>query len=179
MKTVLIIIVCIVLVFVVIYAYQGGFKSIQVESITAGGETFVYKNLTGEYKNSAVTMDEIYYKLLNEYKIETYKGCGIYYDNPKKVEKSKLRCDAGCIVESKDLSKISELEGVYDVKELPKQEYVTASFPYKNKMSIIFGIMKVYPALKKYAIKNNLDEDGPVIEIYDVPNKRIVYRKSL
>jgi len=46
-------------------------------------------------------------------------------------------------------------------------------------MSIIMGIMKVYPALNKYISENNLSEEGFVMEIYDVPGKKIIYRKPL
>ena len=39
--------------------------------------------------------------------------------------------------------------------------------------------MKVYPALNRYIRNYNLSEDGYVMEIYDVPNKRIIYRKEI
>ena len=39
--------------------------------------------------------------------------------------------------------------------------------------------MKVYPALNKYAIQNGYNEEGLVMEIYDIPNNKILYRKEL
>jgi hypothetical protein len=42
-------------------------------------------------------------------------------------------------------------------------------------MSIIMGIVKVYPALNCYSKNQNLSEDGYVMEIYDMPSRKIVY----
>ena len=70
--------------------------------------TKLLRSLTGDYRQSGELMDKIYYSLLNDYKIETYKGYGKYFDNPKKTEKSNLRSEAGCVVETADLGKITE-----------------------------------------------------------------------
>jgi hypothetical protein len=37
---------------------------------------------------------------------------------------------------------------------------------------------KVYPIMGKYISENGF-EDGPIMKIYDVPNKKIIYRKFL
>lgn len=46
-------------------------------------------------------------------------------------------------------------------------------------MSVMFSVMKVYPALQKYISKKGFKEEGAVIEIYDIPNKKILYRKEI
>jgi hypothetical protein len=45
-------------------------------------------------------------------------------------------------------------------------------------MSIIFSLIKVYPALNKYAEEHKL-HGGTVMEIYDMPNKKIFYRQEI
>ena len=124
-------------------------------------------------------MDKIYNSLLNEDKIETFKGFGVYYDNPQKVEKSELRSEAGCILEKTDIDKLPNLEKKYTVRTFPEKEYIITEFPYKGKISIFFSIMKVYPALNKFAKQNGYNEESSVMEIYDIPNKKILYRKEL
>ncbi|MFW6222251.1 MAG: hypothetical protein ACOC3T_01430, partial [Bacteroidota bacterium] len=57
--------------------------------------------------------------------------------------------------------------------------YIVAEFPFKGKLSIIFGIMKVYPSIEKFVKKKGYSNDGAVMEIYDVPNKKILYRKEI
>jgi hypothetical protein len=103
----------------------------------------------------------------------------MYYDNPQKVEKSKLRSEVGCILEKKDIDKLPTLEKKYTVRTLLEKDYIITDFPYKGKASIFFGIMKVYPALNTYVKQNGYKEDGPIMEIYDVPNNKISYRKEL
>lgn len=179
MKVVIIIIVSVLLLLTLIYAYFGGFKKVMPEISRQGGETAVYEAITGDYKQSGAVMDRVYYSLRDTYNIETYKGFGIYYDNPKNTEKSKLRSEAGCIIEPGDVDKVNAISGNFKVKVIPEKEYLTAEFPYKGKMSVMVGLSRVYPAINKYVRKNGLPQEGAVTEIYDVPNKKIIYRKGI
>ncbi len=179
MKIALIIIGILIVTLIIFVAYWGGFKKLKISVSVAGGETLIYEEITGDYRQTGVVMDKLYYSLLNEDKIETFRGFGIYYDNPQKVEKSKLRSEAGNILEPSDMDRLPLLKEKYSTKIFPEQEYITTEFPYKGKMSVMFSIMKVYPALTKYAKANGYKEDTSVMEIYDIPNKRILYRKSI
>lgn len=124
-------------------------------------------------------MDEIYYTLLNNYDIETYCGFGIYFDNPKNVEKSKLRSEIGCIVEKRDSSKVLQIEEGIQVKTFPVNSYLVTEFPYKGKLSVLFSLMKVYPCINKYLKNNGYNTHGSIMEIYDMKNKKIIYRKEI
>jgi hypothetical protein len=177
MKVVLIILAILVVLFIFTYAYYGGFKKISFKIENQGGETVVYENFTGDYSQSAKIGDKVYYALLNDEKIETFKGIGIYYDNPKKVEKAKLRAESGSILENADSATIAKLAEKYKVKTLPQSDFIVAEFPFKGKLSVLFGIMKVHPAFENY-IKEHGYVDNPITEIYDVPNKKIIYRKE-
>lgn len=160
------------------YAYNGGFYKPEITIQRTGGEVLIYENIKGDYRQSGTVMDKIYYSLLNDDKIETYRGFGVYYDNPQKVEKCSLRSEAGCIIEEKDFDKLSSLEKKYNIRTFPIDKYITTEFPYKNKLSVLFSLMRVYPALNKFADINGYD-DSPVVEIYDIPNKKILYRKLM
>lgn len=179
MKITLIIVGIILMITLIVWGYYGGFKKVTCHIEKQGGEILVYRQMTGDYTQSAKLMDEIYHSLLNKYKIETFKGFGIYYDNPKEVEKSELRSEIGCIIEEKDSSKLTQIQNDFEVKTLPKKTYIIAEFPSKGKLSILFGLMKVYPAIEKFVKENHYKQEGFVMEIYDVPNKKIVYRKEI
>ncbi|MFP4060416.1 MAG: GyrI-like domain-containing protein [Bacteroidales bacterium] len=179
MKIALIIFLGILIIIFAFYTYYGGFKIININTAEKGGEFIVYEEVTGDYKLSGAAMDRVYYSLINDSGIETTKGFGIYYDNPRKVEKSKLRSEAGCIIEEKDLEKLSNLPENFKTRKLPVKKYIVTEFPYKGKMSVMFSIMKVYPALNKFSKEKGFNEEGAVIEIYDVPNKKILYRKEI
>lgn len=179
MKALLIILISLIILILLFLAWLGAFQKVHVYAARQGGETLVYETIKGDYRQSTAAMDRIYYQLLNEDKIETFKGFGIYYDDPKKVSKEKLRSEAGCILELADMAKREALAGKYQLKVIPEADYLVAEFPLKNKMSIFMSIAKVYPALNKYAEQYNYNPDGFVMEIYDIPNKKILYRKQI
>jgi DNA gyrase inhibitor GyrI len=182
MKTFQIIIIVVAVLIAIIIgfaAYWGAFKSIQFSVVEQGGETLVYEEMKGDYRQSGVVMDRVYYSLLNDYKIETFKGFGIYFDNPQNVETSKLRSELGCILEESDIHRLNELEGNFKIKTFSKGKYIVAEFPFKGKLSVMFGIMKVYPALNKFVKNNGYNQEGAIMEIYDTPGKKIIYRKIL
>jgi len=169
----------IILFLVIFYARYGGFRTVAVTVAQTGGETLVYDEIRGEYRQSGGVMDRIYYSLLNDRGIETYKGFGLYYDNPRKVEKENLRSEAGCVLEEKDFEQLPLLKEQYRVRDFPVREYITAEFPYRGKMSVMFSLMKVYPALNRFADEKGYETDSFVMEIYDVPGGKISYRKEL
>lgn len=179
MKIALIVILSLIGILLVIYSYFGGFSKIDIQISEQGGETLVYEEITGDYKQSAVVMDKIYNDLIEKEDIETYRGFGIYYDNPKVVEIDKLRAEAGCILETNQLKHIAKLEEKYKIKTLPVTNCITTEFPFRGKMSVLLGILRVYPSLQKFAQSNQLDNLGEVVEIYDMPNKKIIYRQLL
>ena len=175
LKIILLCVAVLVVLLTVGYAYFGGFKTIIFKEEIQGGETIVYEEMIGDYSQTPKVQDKIYHALLTDEKIETTKGIGIYYDNPKQVEKSKMRSEIGCIVEGLDSTAIAKLSEKYKVKTLPKSKCIVTEFPHKGMMSVFVGIMKVYPAFEKYC-KQNGAGNNPMLEIYDIPNKKIVYR---
>ncbi len=160
------------------FTYYGGFTTISPIIQECGGEKLVYEKMTGDYAQSGIVSDRVYQKLIDDHGIETTKGFGIFYDNPKTEEKSRLRSDVGCILES-DFDKLEALKSDFEVSEYPIGEYLVAEFPYMGIPSIVLGLMKVYPSLEKYVAEKGYESDTPVMEIWDVDNKKITYRKQL
>ncbi|KAA6337094.1 hypothetical protein EZS27_014806 [termite gut metagenome] len=178
MKMAIIIVLVILGLLTALFGYFGGFSKIIIRTLKAGGEVLVYENVTGAYNQASKVSNKIYYDLLNTEKIPTTKGFGIYYDNPKNVEQSKLRSEVGCIVDAVDNNLMDKLKEKYQVKTVPEENCLVVEFPFKGGFSILVGMIKVYPVIEKYVTENNY-LDGPVMEIYDVPNKKIIYRKFL
>ena len=178
MKLVIFLLILLILL-VAAGAYFGAFAKVEVKTSQMGGETIVYEELTGSYAQTSKATDRVYDALLKDEKIETYKGIGIYFDDPKKVEESRLRFQAGCILEGVSPEKIKELEKKYKVRTLPVGENASVEMPFKGMVSILIGLKRAYPALADYLKKNNIVSEYPSIEIYDVPNKKIIYRVQL
>lgn len=156
-------------------SYMKFFTKVVISEEMKEAFVLVYNDHIGDYKGTAKIQNDIYYSLLNNQQIETFKGFGIYYDNPQKVPKTELRSIAGCILEKSDYKQISKLkDNGFLIKEIPKQNYIATEFPFKSNVSIILGIFKIYPQFKKYIETNKLSQKE-MMEIYDIPNKKIVY----
>lgn len=153
--------------------YFGILEEVTITEQEIGPLKIVYETYIGDYKDVGVIQDKIYSSLVND-GINTTKSFGIYYDNPKIVEKEMLRSEVGVIVEEIDYSKILALRGKYNVRDIPKSKNVVATFPYRNKYSIMLGVFKVYPKLNNYLEEKDY-KSSPAIEIYDKENQRIVY----
>jgi len=177
-KILFITVIVIVGILIGIYAYLGGFTKVEVRIEEQGGEVLVYENMKGDYKNTGKVLEKIYYSLLNDDKIETYKGFGYYLDNPDEVSKEDLRSEIGVILEPKDYDKIPELEKKYLVRTFPKKEYIVTEFPYKNMASIYMNIIKAYPAVFAFFDKGGYQWDGGTLEIYDMPAKKTFFRSD-
>ena len=180
MKTVKIIVGVVIAVTVIIIlaiVNYGGFTKVNVQLKEEGGEKLVYEKVMGSYDKTGLVAQKLQYKLEKE-NVVTFKGFGIYYDNPRFVKKDSLRSEVGCILETADTSKIFWLKGKFNIKACPVKKYITAEFPFKGKPSIMVGVLKVYPALMKFVKDNSYDEKGPIMEIYDMPNHKILYRKE-
>ena len=176
-KTILIVIISLTAIIVLMLFNYGWFTNVGVQLKEEGGEKLVYESRMGSYDKSGDVIHKLENQLKNE-NIKAVKGFGWYLDNPRFVKKDSLRSEVGCMLESVDTSKISGLKGKYNIKTCPVKKYITAEFPYKSNVSIILGVLKVYPAMMKFVKDNNYDEKGAIMEIYDISNNRILYRKE-
>ncbi|MEN7982462.1 MAG: GyrI-like domain-containing protein [Nanoarchaeota archaeon] len=153
--------------------YFGIIQEVQIKEQEVGPFKVVYKTHIGDYSEVGKIQNEIVSSLLDN-RINTTKWFGIYYDNPQEIEKSGLRSEVGVIIDEKDYSEIMMLKGKYNIKNIPKSKNVVATFPYRNKYSIMLGVFKVYPKLNKYIEEKNY-LPSPIMEIYDSTNQKIIY----
>lgn len=162
-----------ILFFVLIYVwFYGGFSRVKIAQKEIGPYTLCYDFHQGDYSKIGTVMDRVFDDLKKKDNLSTTLGFGLFYDKPGFVEKDELRSIGGCIL-PRGFDPVSLTSG-YSISEFPKTSAIVCEFPYKGMASVIFGVMKVYPALNKY-IKENHIPDTPLLEIYDIPNKKIVY----
>jgi len=173
MKYALIAIGVLVVLVLIFFANQGLFYSPKFSKKKVETMRLVFNEHIGPYQGTKAVMDKVYDDLL-AINISTTKGFGIYFDNPQITPKEELRSYAGCIVDTKDCGLLNEENKPAQVMDFPEQECLVSEFPFKGPMSVIFGIMKVYPELNKRRTDVN-GENLPVFEIYDVPSKKIIY----
>ncbi len=177
-KIILGVLLIITTILVIVFAYYGGFKKIHFEVSQQDAQIMIYEDLVGDYSQSMVIFEQMHKSLQQDFNIESTKGVGIYYDDPQKVEKSKLRSEIGYIINPDDTLKLAGLIHTYQIKTIPEGVYIATEFPFKGSLSIMIGIMKVYPAFNKYLKENEIEEDTPILEIYDTAAQKIIYKKK-
>jgi hypothetical protein len=154
-------------------AYLGVFSALKVTEQKIGPYTLAYAEYMGPYSGSGPILTQVNSSLKKD-GIECLKGFGIYYDDPKQVAADKLRSKLGCIIDAKDLAKFSKVSRKYKVMNWPARGCLVAEFPIRNNLSYMIGPMKAYPELNK-ALKEKGYKMGAVMELYDMPDKKILY----
>ena len=143
-------------------AYMGAFSSVHVKEGEFGPYSFFYKPFIGPYEEVGPLFQEVH-EIFEKKSIEIESMAGIYYDDPKTVEKSSLRSEIGAILNKADAQKHLNklLQRGLQFKTLPRQNYISTEFPYRNMISIYIGLSKAYPALTKYAHEKGHPEHSP------------------
>ena len=165
-----------ILVVIWFFWYYWVFNNTKIYIIESWWDYFIYKNIKWSYNKDEDT-DDIYNTLLNEDNIKTYKFAWIYYPNWE--ANKNVDSEIWCVLEKKDENKIDELKNKYKVKLFPTEKYITTDFSIRWQLSYILWRWKIYPKLNQFAKENWYLESTPVIEIYDIPNEKIIYRKVI
>jgi hypothetical protein len=158
------------IVVIILLWYVGFFGSYGVMEKLVGPYIFVYENVNEKIENSQEVQNRVFNTLRSD-GFHPRKHFGIYiFGKAKKQDSIK----AGCLIETEDSIKLNNYENKYKILRFEKQFALTAEFPYQNRYSTISGMIRVYPSIKKYAkIKSFVLL--PIIEIYDLPQKNIIY----
>lgn len=172
MKKILSVIAFLLIAILIIFGYLGSFQNVDVTEEMTGPFYLVYSKYTGDYSKMWPTMDDMYEDFL-AHNWDIGAGIGIFYDDPKEVASENLRADIGMLVKRADFAKIWELSGSYLTKSLAQDKRVVASFPYKNQLSFMIWVFKVYPAVSSFLDDHNYNYNVPRIEIYN--EKNILY----
>lgn len=150
---------------VISLAYYGLFTKIEIREVEMGPYFIAYEKHQGEYQKIGPVFSRLFYRLMND-NMDSKLGLGIYFDNPRLVEKDKLRSIAACIVDGMNPKNKAVLEKKYMTGEIPRSVCAVVEFPYKGNLSVILGVMKVYPKLSAW-LKEKQYPDMPLLELYD------------
>jgi hypothetical protein len=172
-KWFLIVLVALVLVIAAWLAYMGIFSTPKVTVQKIGPYTLVYEEYVGSYSNTGKVLQRVYDGCTLE-GVKTEKGFGIYLNNPKMTDPSKLQSEIGCVLEAKDLGKARLLRRKFKVKVWQASDCLVAEFPIRNNLSYMIGPFKVYPELNK-AMAARKAKLGACMELYDVPAKKTLF----
>ena len=174
MKIFLITLSIILLIIVCMMFYMGFFSKVSITERKMGPYTYAYVQHTGPYSEVGVPMMGLYNKM-KQVGFNCVDGIGIYYGDPKTTPKEELKSDVGSIISSEDIEKIEANKDKFNFAVLEEKEYFVTEFPIKNKLSYMFGPMKVYPAFNKFFASQGRVAPSTGIEYYDMVNKKIIF----
>ena len=155
LKKIVLGVIIVILVIGGVAVWFGAFNPVKIKKTVTGPYEIACLDNIGPYKNIGKKIEGAAI-LLAEQKIKSEAACGVYYDDPRVVPTEKLRSKGGFIVKADTKLKILE-----ELK-IPKREVVVA----KLKANPALAAMKTYPAIEKWAKKNNYKLKSPSFEIY-------------
>lgn len=162
------------LFFLYLFQYTGAFKSVTVSKDERGPYTVIFKNHIGAYHKIVSQIEEVE-KWARENGLKCRLSFGEYYDDPRVVEEGRLTSRGGCLIDPLDDSENAVLEKIKD--KLP--EGILSAVIEKSPVVVALftgapgiGPLKVYPAAEDFISEHGLKKKGPVIEIYEVFDKR-------
>lgn len=160
-------------ILLILNAY-GLFTEVKVSERSVGPYLLIYDTWTGDYKVTGTVMKKVSVQLEENHRIQCPRTFGLYYDNPKTVPTEKLRSIGGCVVKGKTIADLEAHNLGYGIYEFPKTKSVVTKFPFKGALSIIFGVIKVYPKLAEY-LQTHRIVPSPIMELYDSADESITY----
>lgn len=179
MKTILYILAFLLVSALVYLGFYNAFYKPEFTVSTEGSERIVYLEVNGRYQLTDSVMKLVFNELYEKNGIVVTKGFAIHQPQPDDPEQKIKTLVAGCIVEAEDSTKLSLVSPKFTIGLLPEATYIVSDFPLKGKMSIMFGLYRVYPGFEKFCIENDYAGNTLVTEIYDRKAMRIHYRKKL
>ena len=154
--------------------WYGYFSTVSVREKPVGPYTMVYKVYIGSPTDVSPVLDEIHQTLIAGFHITKPVSFGLYYDDPKVTPQEQCRILVGCILTDEQEGDLHAISEKYTLATLPRGMAVVADFPYKNKLSLLFGMLKGYSALSDYVAEYQIPKK-PVLELYESTRIRYVY----
>jgi AraC family transcriptional regulator len=158
-------------VFLLMCWAAGVFDTVNMKVAEQGPYSLVFREHKGPYRGIKYALYDVFRYLSDKRSIAPKLGFAIFYDNPQKVKPDSLRSIAGYITDS-------ILPGVtepYKTDVFAKTRAITGVFPIRTFISQFTGPLKFYPRLLLYLKQEKLEAAGPVMEIYNIAGKKIVY----
>jgi len=173
MKKAVMVFAALAIALLAVLAYAGFFRKVSIEEGVSPKYTLVLKKSTGAYSQAGVVLEEVQ-NYLKSIGVEPEFGVGIYLDDPRTVKKEDLRWVAGYVLPDSARKKAGSIRKKYMVRDFKPGRAAMATFPHRNRLNLVAGIMKVYPALSAYAVRNKVPPCA-IAEIYDMKGRQIIY----
>lgn len=157
------------------FYHLGALKPVQIVKQTNRPAMFMlYKDFMGPYHKTVTVIEEVE-KWAKSQKIDCSLSFGQYLDEPEGMEEARLRSYGGCIIKNEKQLNLEDLRlslgaipPSFRLIETPMADYVVATF----EGSPGIGPIKVYPKVFDFMKEQNVTQNGPVTEVYEILNEK-------
>lgn len=169
-------------VILIIYLiYIGFFRRVEIRNKRLPSTLLLYCEYVGDYSKIGTVFQNVRNNVKPLFQPSTL-DCGIYYDSPAFVQNTKQsRAVVGLLLqehERADAQRFIADHPIFKLRQLPEAECIYNEFPYKSFMSILVVLMRVYPKIKDFAMKNRIFEDpldiSGIMEVYTGPTMEVI-----
>lgn len=151
--------------------YAGLFDKLEIAVSEAGPYNLIFREHKGPYRGVRTALHDVSRFLAEKRSITSGRAFAVYYDNPRKKKEEELRSIGGYITDSLLLG----VSAPFAAGVFQKTQSIVGTFPLRSFMSPMTGPMKFYPAMANILVKQKREMAGPVMEVYDIPAKKIMY----
>jgi hypothetical protein len=171
MRIVAVVIGVALLALVIMSYFAGLFDSVKVSMDTTGPYALVYRQHKGPYGGIKFAMYDVFAYCRDNRGFSPKRGFAIFYSDPQIVKPDSLLSDGGYITDTL----LTNVPEPYKTSIFTQCKSVTATFPLRSFLSPMTGATMFYPAMVEFLKKENKQVRGPVMEMYDIAAKKIVY----
>ncbi len=152
------------------FFYAGMFDRIEFSRESRGPYNLIYREYQGPRSGVRHVMNTVYRYVRDTLHLESGTGFTVFYDDPLSGIEKDSRCIAGVVVDS-----CPEVAASYKTGVFRCGEAVIGSVKLRSFFSYTIGGSRFYYRLRKLLAEKNEKRTGPVLELYEVKQKRIQY----
>jgi|GEM_PF-3410116 AraC family transcriptional regulator len=164
-------IICALAAFFAACYFAGLFDDMTLSTGVRGPYCTVYREHIGPFRQANTVLSDVGGYLADRRIPIPARAFARFLDNPRRVKSQNLRSMVGYITDSL----LADVKSPYVAAVIPPVRAVTGVQYARSFLSKYVGPLKFYPRLLRFCKQENLEFNGPVMEIYDASSKKIEY----
>lgn len=169
-KVALIIGVCVIVALSGVFFWAGMFDECSMTREPRGPFKLIYREYEGSYEGIRFVMNNVFRYVRDTLELTATTGFAVFYDNPQTDNPDTLRSISGIIVDT-----LVTVEPPYKTGQFERTDAVVGQFRIRSFFSYATGGYKFYAQLQRFLKEKNVEQTGPVMEMYDMVNRSIVF----
>lgn len=151
--------------------YAGVFDSVTLSCEEVSPKHLIYREHRGSYRGIKFIMNNVYKYVRDSLSLSTDVGFAVFYDNAAKTSEDNLRSLGGIVTNNDSV----RAQLPYKTATTLKTNAIVGTYRLRSFFSYLTGSYKFYSKRDKFIIKNELKLKGPVLELYDMTNRQIIF----